>query len=1125
MNSVNGQPAAYKFDGAKQLKIYSSLKRFVGDGPSSFYRDACKVVSGGCDLETKTHLVGHLMREIFCWVIEIMLPIDYVNPSGTDNYKQKIRDAAKAYGLVESDSLVQFWLQRVAGNDSGLQSWAHRESMQSVRPISKEFEELWDGTERLLLLLVDKIESNYHVYTKQIDQILAKNPIPVADIEGLKKHIPLNQITLSYFFDRLERPECLLILEKNGFFKYPQKPLEHENGGISFPTWSPMTYLVRMSRIKSVQSDILRICLGIESENINTQVQILEIALNLPAEKSIEIVDKCYGWFNQMNSWFQPEKYGQLIVHLAEGGHKTEALELARKVLAIVPNPKDPTIVDGLTFGHDPVALFNDWHYEKILKESYPKFTNLAGIDAIKILLDLIGEYIKLSDIGRSEGSKDDYSKQWRPAIEDNSQNYDHGVKDLLVSGARDTCEQFLKSNPNEVMTVVTELESRCLTILDRLALHLLRLFPEKNEVEIIERLMDETEFEDNSRLTHEYFLLAETQAELLNKEQRNQIWSWIMAGADVEQFKKWRLQNGIKFSDEDGKKYERSWQMYHLMPFCNIDSKWQEYYNDLVKEFGVPKYPTFTSWSEGGSIGSDSGISAEQLKKMKTDEVVDFLKNWEPPESDLLDHSRDGTGRQLAEEIASEPEKWDEEAKSFLSLDPTYVRSYIAGFREAVKQGKKFNWKPVLDICQLVIEKPNKIVRKKASIPFGDDPDWSWSRDTIVDLLLEGLSDQPGGLTIELRDQVWKIIYKLTSDNDPTPEREKEYLSQSKDDPLTLAINTIRGDAMSAAIKYGAWLKNFGKEEERKLWNLKSNAPELLEVLNNHLSISKDPSLAIRAVYGANIGMLAWLDKKWLEDNQYLIFPKEPSHQPYFDASWETFIIFAHTNKGIFEIIKPQYERAVKELGKHSDTKHYMESPDQRLGHHLIVLYWNGFVNAKEGLLNDFYSVAGVELRSENLNFIGRVLKDEEKTSPEVAERLVSLLEDRIEIAKSSGGDIQEFENISWWLASDKFDEGWVLTKLLEVLEMGCDIEGDFLVMEKFLNIADKFPLKVIKCLRLMVENDKKEWGSLFINDEMKNILQIVLATKNEEAVEETKEFINRLESRNHMEFRDLLS
>ena len=224
--------------------------------------------------------------------------------------------------------------------------------------------------------------------------------------------------------------------------------------------------------------------------------------------------------------------------------------------MAVKPDPRKPTVIEGHTFSHDPIAFFDDWHYEKILNENYPGFVDQTGMEAVKVLVDLIQDYVNLSDEGRKSGSKDDYSYIWRPAIEDNSQNHKFGVRDLLVTGLRDACEQFLRYHPDQILVMVKELESKKLSIFKRLSLHLLRLFPKGAEEKIAQELLNKEEFQGESRVTHEYFLLAEAHGSLLNKEQKEQVWSWIMNGADVESYKKWRAQNGHKTTQAEIEKY-----------------------------------------------------------------------------------------------------------------------------------------------------------------------------------------------------------------------------------------------------------------------------------------------------------------------------------------------------------------------------------------------------------------------------------------------------------------------------------------------------------------------------------------------------------------------------------------
>jgi hypothetical protein len=1122
------KPKAFAFPEPRQAKIHEALKRTVGDATAAFYKDACKIYSGSYDLESETHLIGHLLREILGSLTEILLPKDYITSDGDNENERKVNEIITRYKIDINGKPVKLWLDITKNKkDLGLHRWAHRSGQISVRTPDKRFEDLWQKIQILFEFLLDVIEKNYLHYVDYLDKLLAKKQITSRDISELKDKIPCNAVTLGYFFDRLDKPECLPLLNKKGFFSNPTPPLDHPDGGISFPYWAQTAYFIKMSKIPSTQDKVLQICLGIETENINTQTQILEVALNLPPEMSAQLVTHSYKWLDRINSWFHPEKYGQLIVHLAEGGQKKEALELVNRVLAVKPDPRKPVEIEGHAFPYEPVALFDDWHYEQILEKNYPTFIDLVGLDAIKVLLSILESFISLSDSDRKVGSKDDYSEIWRPAIEDHAQNHKHGVRDLLITAIRDAYERFLQSKPNQVLAVVNDLESRKLNIFRRLSLHLLRLFPKGAKKKIAQVLMDKKEFDGKSRLTHEYYLLAETHGKMLNKAQRAEIWSWIISGADIESYKKWRIQNGHKPTDEEITKYVKNWQLYHLIPFKSIDAEWEKYFDSLVAVVGQPEYPSFSSWSSGGSWGYTSVVSSEQLKEMDTNKVVDFLKNWQPPVNDPLDRSKEGTGRELTGQVSADPERWLKSVSAFSQLDPTYVRSLLVGYRDALKQEKTFNWKPILDLCEIVLSKPIKIKDRKPTAPFGDDPDWSWCRNTIVELLDEGMKKNTGHISVDLRSQVWRIIEELTKDPNPTPEYEKEYLT-SHNDPLSLAINSTRGDAMGAAIQYGVWLKEFVSKENQKTWSFKKDTPELLKSLDFHLDIAKEPSLAIRAIYGEKLGTLAWLDKGWIKTRENIIFPEAKEEQKYFDASWETYITFVNPFKELLKILNKQYRKALQESGSHADTKHHLESPDQRLAQHLMVFYWVGEIDfGKDGLLDDFFKTVPSSLRGEAIEFIGRNLKDAQDVPSEVKTRLKKLWGKRLKAVKNmkkNKDNLQELAGFSWWFASDKFDDKWLLDQLIAVLKLASNIEGDHLVMEKLVQVAQQYPLEAIQVTKLMVDADKKGWGVLSWKEELHEVIKTVLSSANKKAISLAQEFVNRLAAKGYLEFKSLV-
>lgn len=1113
----------------RQERIYKRLLE-IGSVPAGFFKDACEMWEEEPPKQSKTNLIAHCLREVMGTVIDLLLPSDFaVSEEGKkkkESHKEKVRAILAAYDIDPESEIAVLWLRTANKQDDiAIYHFVHRNNLGFPTSRSNSFKDLWESVQIVLDAVLNKMEGKYVGFFGILDHLIALSTVTPEDVKKFKEKVPNSLVTYNHFFEKLDNPNWLTLLTDEGFFKSPLPPIVHPDGGIGYPFWSQGIFLKKMAVIPEKQSEVLAICLDVETDNPRARNDLLEIALLLPVEMSAQIVNS----IDEIDYFITPEIYGKLIKYFAVHGKIEEAVTLAKKVLAFKPDPRPTPEYDGHKMPHDPVSKIRDYDYEEILKRDYPEFVDAAGIEAIKVLLDHIENYIHISDADREKGSKDDYSEIWRSAIEDHSQNHKFGIRDSLVTGIRDACERFLAKHPKQIGALLTELESRKLLIFRRLELHLVRLFPKGSKKKITQLLMNKEEFGDRQRLTHEYFLLAETHASLLSPEQRKELWSWIEKGVnvDMEAYKTTCKERGIEPSDEEVIKYKKNWQTYHLLPFKDISPAWKKYYEELIAAVGEPEFPSFRSWSGEPKWGYKSSISDEQFKAMQPDEVVEFLKNWEPPaEGDPFDSSREGTSRALTTQIAENPAKWSKSLDTFLDLDPTFVRAVFVGHRDALKQNKGiFDWKPLLDLCATILAKPIELKDRKPSGFSGDDPDWNWSRNTIAGLLLEGLRNREAKIPQELRNDVWKILETLSQDAEPTPEQEAERL-KSNHDPLSVAISTTRGVALDAAIQYGIWIKDAIPEEKRKGWSLEKNLPELFKVLNDHLDIKIDPSVGIRAIYGEKLSSLAWLDEKWVEDNAKKIFPGEPGEQQYFDAAWETFMTFNHAYDGFLRMLKPQYQRAIKEIGKHTDKKHHLENPEQYLARHLILYYSGGKIPLETDMLKDFYEVAPLELLADIIDFIGRRAKQTEMPEA-IRDRMVILAEKRIAAIKSGENphtEIQEFRDFSWWIYSEKFDDKWSLDMLIQALELGCDIEGDHLIVERYETLAPQFPLEVITSTELMVENDKKGWGVPSWGEKLSKVIISVLKSNNDAAITKAKEFIQRLVAKGHPQYKDLL-
>ena len=258
------------------------------------------------------------------------------------------------------------------------------------------------------------------------------------------------------------------------------------------------------------------------------------------------------------------------------------------------------------------------------------------------------------------------------------------------------------------------------------------------------------------------------------------------------------------------------------------------------------------------------STLSREDLRGMSVKEIISYLKSWQPSPSSSEDFmnpqpSREGLGHMLTNAIEEEPERFAQKALQYRVLDATYVSAILAGFENAARQKRSFPLLPVLDLCFWVIQRQVKSTNRKR-VASGLAKQWDPARKSITHLLSLGFESGSVEIPIDLHFKVWEVLQPLTEDEDPTPDHEAHY-GGSTMEPFTLAMNTIRGEAMEAVIRYALWFRQHKEQEQQDIAHWLDEMPNVRDILNSHLDPQHDPSLAIRSVYGRMFPQLVGLE------------------------------------------------------------------------------------------------------------------------------------------------------------------------------------------------------------------------------------------------------------------------
>ena len=150
---------------------------------------------------------------------------------------------------------------------------------------------------------------------------------------------------------------------------------------------------------------------------------------------------------------------------------------------------------------------------------------------------------------------------------------------------------------------------------------------------------------------------------------------------------------------------------------------------------------------------------------------------------------SAEGLGRELSTAVSRDPARYASAARSFEDLEPTYVRGFLGGLREALKAGKVFAWDGVVALAAWATAQPRAATDENRD-DRGGDPHWGWSRKAIADLFQIGFQSKSNEVPFERRRDVWACLAAIVEDPDPTPEHEARYGGENMD-ARTMSLNS----------------------------------------------------------------------------------------------------------------------------------------------------------------------------------------------------------------------------------------------------------------------------------------------------------------------------------------------
>jgi hypothetical protein len=907
-----------------------------------------------------------------------------------------------------------------------------------------------------------------------IDRFLRGGP-DEARPEDLKRLLTRNVESYRYFF-RLANIRWLDFLLRNDLLT---------------PNWEVAQYLARTAPDAPEEAMAIIEPMTTGENDGLARSAFLDAAMQMPPSTASRLISKIgrEKWLEGPSAEWLPDRLGSFFAKFVASGKHADAVRLARLFLE--------ARADGQASRRD----LHGYHYAEFLK----LFGSVPPHDAfpyLKLLVDVLHGMLC------SEGSNtvQDGSVIWRPAIEENTDNWGVGEpRDLLVSALRDGLERYtahaIDCRSPGLKNKLEQLLSRepAYVIFQRLRLHLYRLHAAEFQREIEEAILKCC---DDASFWHENELLVKETFPAWSSETRDRYFALIDAGP------------GGGHSAE----YIEHWKVRRLLIIRSYLRPADEAkYGRLLARFAAeqPELPGVRNFR----LGPTSPTTAQDLASMPINGLIDYLVAWVPPQGWLV-ASVEGLGRDLSAAVGQDATAFSRVAAKFADarLRPIYVYHYLMGLIQGLRQQREaqrphqeqsLQWDAVLALVHKITERA--IASTLPQFPtdgdrLGRELSWDAVYQAMASLLTAALDLRSGGPGRPARGLIWRTISFLCDHPDPT-EREGQFEGNALE-PFTLSINSVRGQAFHALFAYIYWCdrqRQAGETSDSRV------PPEAKAVLEEHLDADRDPSLTVRSVYGWNFPRLYVYDPAWASGLVGRLFP--PHNDTLRYAAWETYL-----SQGVFDSVyralRPQYEQAISEVRKFKPDRRYWADPAAGLAHHMMTAYAYRFDDGQNPLWRSFFRVASAKQRATALSSGGRayVQRDESAVTGKLptTERLQQFWDWRLEESKEA----EELCVFGWWVRKGKFDNRWLLDRLLKTLEKtGGAINGGVNVMAMLRDFSSEAPDLCVHALELLAKSRAVDRGTLIVHEgDIKAILSRARACGDRDSAARAERIIDHL-------------
>jgi hypothetical protein len=864
----------------------------------------------------------------------------------------------------------------------------------------------------------------------------------------------------AYFFDRLQNPAWVEPLYDRGFFRRPPAAdRSRDDGTVSLADWPELRYLLRMATLEPqvVGKILLKIP---DTDNARVRGLMIEIGEHLSRTDAEKLAERIISWLDDpLTHRHFTKPVAPFIAHLLRIGATDGGLKVARRLFATA-DANGPTL--------------DDWHFDRYLFACLPTLRERAPLPTLALLRDL------LLDAKREprEGQLDDYSYIWRRDIERSNFTVKQ-IPDSLIDALRETALQLAQRGDIGLDAVLKSLFAREERgILMRIALFVASKLGDWNHSFIGKTLLN-MRLPDRMTYRAEYAqLLQAAFPHLSHPVQAN-----VLTAIESDPLQNISPERRAQLSAEELARWGRVVMRDRLSAFgSTLPNELTAARQALIGELGEFVTPA------SGAVwhGPTSPVPSDKLAEMALPEILQYLIRWIPTPG-FGAPGREGLSRELHQLTKNRASEWSKSATEFEGLHPTYVRAFFAGLNDACGAKIAMTWPPVVALMDWVLSQPREAAVGHNALDEEGDPDWTWTRQTMARLLQTAFMMPEADLGWDLRDRLWSVLRELLKDQDPPPD------TYDDNDPITTAINRVRGVAAHAMFRFAWWIHNHLPTESGPLTF--DRMPEIRSGLD---LVVNDPSPAVHSVLGDWFRTMFFFDSQWTVKNIDAIFPEQPDLRNQWQASWRAFVDYDQPYDPAFDTLLPKYELGLARLEAATSEDERKATGELGLGQHLMSYYWRGVGGERSRqLLLRYFDMCSPAAAAHVLWSAGTALAGPEPIAPNTITALRDLWT-HVSAKSASWGELKQREihrQFGTWFVSGRFDSAWSLQQLEAALQGGSGILDLESVLERMGVLTTEHPMQVAKLLELIVRDERDIWQPLLWQAQVEALLRALLA------------------------------